>query len=38
MPTQVEMRKHLVEYVTQVFTLAGQTAAAGRRVCADRAA
>jgi putative endopeptidase len=25
-PKQVEMRKHLVEYVTQIFTLAGQPA------------
>ena len=33
-PDKVEMRKHLTEYVTSVFTLAGQIAATGRDVCA----
>ena len=32
-----EMRKHLVEYVTTTFTLAGQSAAAGGRLSTDRA-
>ena len=35
---KIEMRKHLVEYVTQMFTLAGQSPHAGRRFGADRLA
>ena len=34
----VEMRKHLVEYATQMFTLAGQTPQQAAEVGADRAA
>ena len=37
-PKMKEMRQHLVEYVTQVFTLVGSNAAAGSRFSADRSA
>ena len=40
-PKMTEMRKHLVEYATQMFTLSGQTPRAGRPIprkpsCASR--